>query len=59
MATGLGALLWIVAWAVLPAALVWLVITLSFRYVSLGSILAAACVPAIVCYRQRASQIST
>jgi len=45
VATGLGALLWIVPWAVLPAALVWLVITLSFRYVSLGSILAAACVP--------------
>jgi glycerol-3-phosphate acyltransferase PlsY len=45
VATGLGALLNIVPLAVLPAALVWLVVTISFRYVSLGSILAAACVP--------------
>jgi acyl phosphate:glycerol-3-phosphate acyltransferase len=45
VATGLGALLRIVPLAVLPAALVWLAVTLSFRYVSLGSILAAACVP--------------
>jgi len=45
VATGLGAFLYLVPWAVLPAALVWLVITLSFRYVSLASILAALCVP--------------
>jgi acyl phosphate:glycerol-3-phosphate acyltransferase len=45
VATGLGALLRIVPLAVLPAALVWLVVTVSFRYVSLGSILAASCVP--------------
>jgi glycerol-3-phosphate acyltransferase PlsY len=45
VATGLGALLRIVPWAVLPAALVWLVVTITFRYVSLGSILAASCVP--------------
>ncbi|MGH7346684.1 MAG: glycerol-3-phosphate 1-O-acyltransferase PlsY, partial [Candidatus Rokuibacteriota bacterium] len=45
VATGLGALLKIVPLAVLPAALVWLVVTISFRYVSLGSILAASCVP--------------
>jgi glycerol-3-phosphate acyltransferase PlsY len=45
VATGLGVLLKIVPLAVLPAALVWLVVTISFRYVSLGSILAAACVP--------------
>jgi glycerol-3-phosphate acyltransferase PlsY len=45
VATGLGALLKIVPLALLPAALVWLAITISFRYVSLGSILAAACVP--------------
>ena len=45
VATGLGALLRIVPLAVLPAGLVWLAITISFRYVSLGSILAAACVP--------------
>jgi acyl phosphate:glycerol-3-phosphate acyltransferase len=45
VATGLGAMLRIVPLAVLPAALVWLVVTVSFRYVSLGSILAASCVP--------------
>jgi glycerol-3-phosphate acyltransferase PlsY len=45
VATGLGALLKIVPLAVAPAALVWLAVTISFRYVSLGSILAAACVP--------------
>jgi acyl phosphate:glycerol-3-phosphate acyltransferase len=45
VATGLGALLRIVPLAVLPAALVWLLVTVSFRYVSLGSILAACCVP--------------
>jgi acyl phosphate:glycerol-3-phosphate acyltransferase len=45
VATGLGALLRITPLAVLPAALVWLVVTISFRYVSLGSILAACCVP--------------
>jgi len=41
VATGLGALLRIVPWAVVPAAAVWLGVTVSFRYVSLGSILAA------------------
>ena len=45
VATGLGALLRLVPWAVLPAALVWLVITMTFRYVSLGSVLAALCIP--------------
>jgi glycerol-3-phosphate acyltransferase PlsY len=45
VATGLGALLRLVPWAVLPAALVWLVITMTFRYVSLGSVLASLCVP--------------
>jgi len=45
VATGLGALLRVVPLAVLPAALVWLLVTVSFRYVSLGSMLAAACVP--------------
>lgn len=45
VATGLGVLLKIVPLAVLPAALVWLVVTISFRYVSLGSVLAAVCVP--------------
>jgi len=45
VATGLGALLRLVPPAVLPAALVWLVVAISSRYVSLASILAAACVP--------------
>jgi len=43
VATGLGALLRLVPWAMLPAAAVWLGVTVSFRYVSLGSILAALC----------------
>jgi glycerol-3-phosphate acyltransferase PlsY len=45
VATGLGALLRLVPWAVAPAALVWVAITATFRYVSLGSITAALCVP--------------
>jgi glycerol-3-phosphate acyltransferase PlsY len=45
VATGLGAFLWLVPWAVIPAAIVWLAVTLTFRYVSLGSLLAAVCVP--------------
>ncbi len=45
VATGLGALLRLVPLAVLPAIPVWLVIALTTRYVSLGSILAGACVP--------------
>jgi glycerol-3-phosphate acyltransferase PlsY len=45
VATGLGAFLALVPWAVLPAALVWLVVTATFRYVSLASITSAACVP--------------
>jgi glycerol-3-phosphate acyltransferase PlsY len=45
VATGFGALLALVPMAVAPAILVWLAITASFRYVSLGSVLAALCVP--------------
>jgi glycerol-3-phosphate acyltransferase PlsY len=45
VATGLGALLRLVPWAVAPAALVWLAVVLTVRYVSLGSVMAAACVP--------------
>ena len=40
-----GALLALVPLAVAPAAIVWMAITASFRYVSLGSVLAALCVP--------------
>ncbi|MGH7279042.1 MAG: glycerol-3-phosphate 1-O-acyltransferase PlsY [Candidatus Rokuibacteriota bacterium] len=45
VATGLGALLHLVPLAVVPAAVVWLAVTMTFRYVSLGSVMAAACVP--------------
>ena len=45
VATGLGALLAIVRWAVVPAIPVWLAVALTTRYVSLGSILGAICVP--------------
>ena len=45
MATGLGALLRLVPWAGAPAALVGLAVVLTVRYVSLGSITAALCVP--------------
>ena len=45
VATGLGAFLVLVPWAVLPAALVWLVVTATFRYVSLACVTSAACVP--------------
>lgn len=45
VATGFGALLALVPLAVAPAAIVWIAITAGFRYVSLGSVLAALCVP--------------
>jgi glycerol-3-phosphate acyltransferase PlsY len=44
-ATGLGAFLALTPWAALPAALVFVVVTATFRYVSLATIMAAACVP--------------
>jgi len=44
-ATGLGACLVLVPWAVLPAALVWLVVTFTFRYVSLATVMASVCLP--------------
>ncbi len=45
VATGSGALFALVPLAVAPAAIVWIAITAGFRYVSLGSVLAALCVP--------------
>jgi acyl phosphate:glycerol-3-phosphate acyltransferase len=45
VATGLGALLRLVPWATLAAVPVFVAIVASFRYISLGSLLAAACVP--------------
>jgi glycerol-3-phosphate acyltransferase PlsY len=44
-ATGLGAFLVLVPWAALPALIVFVVVTATFRYVSLASIMASACVP--------------
>lgn len=45
VATGLGAFLNVLPLAVLPAAVVWLAVTMTFRYVSLGSLTAALCIP--------------
>jgi glycerol-3-phosphate acyltransferase PlsY len=45
VATGLGGLLAVVPWAVAPAVPVWLAVAVTTRYVSLGSILGALCVP--------------
>jgi acyl phosphate:glycerol-3-phosphate acyltransferase len=42
-ATGLGAMLALVPLSVLVAAVVWLGVTLSFRYVSLGTLLGSVC----------------
>jgi glycerol-3-phosphate acyltransferase PlsY len=45
MATGFGAFLALVPWATAPAALVWLIVVATFRYVSLASIMACLCLP--------------
>ena len=45
VATGLGALLALVPWALLPAAIVFLAVVTTSRYVSLGSLLGAVGVP--------------
>jgi len=45
VATGLGALLRLAPWAVLPALPVFVAVLATTRYVSLGSMMAAACVP--------------
>ena len=45
VATGLGALLNLMPLAVLPAIPAWLAVVLTTRYVSLGCIVGAACVP--------------
>jgi glycerol-3-phosphate acyltransferase PlsY len=45
VATGLGAFLRLVPLATLPAMLVWGVVVLTFRYVSLASVTASACLP--------------
>jgi glycerol-3-phosphate acyltransferase PlsY len=43
--TGFGAFLALAPWATAPAALVWLVVVGSFRYVSLASVMACLCLP--------------
>ena len=45
VATSFGAFLALAPLATLPAALVWIVVTASFRYVSLASIMACLCLP--------------
>ncbi len=45
VATGFGAMLRLVPWATLPAAVVWIAIAATFRYASLASIMAAIAVP--------------
>lgn len=45
MATGLGAFLNLMPLAVLPAALVWVAVAATFRYVSLASLTASLCLP--------------
>jgi glycerol-3-phosphate acyltransferase PlsY len=46
VATGLGALLSLIPWAIVPSAVVFLVVVSTTRFVSLGSLLAAVGVPA-------------
>ena len=45
VATGFGAFLALAPWATGPAALVWLAVTATFRYVSLASVMACLCLP--------------
>jgi len=45
VATGFGAFLALAWMATAPAALVWIVVVASFRYVSLGSVMACLCLP--------------
>jgi len=45
VATGLGAFLALVPWAVAPAAVLWLLVTLLSRYVSLASIVGCVSLP--------------
>ncbi len=45
VATGFGAFLALAPWATVPAAVVWVVVTASFRYISLASVVACAGLP--------------
>lgn len=48
VATGLGAFLRLTPWALVPAALVWIALVVSFRFVSLSSICAVLGLPVAV-----------
>jgi acyl phosphate:glycerol-3-phosphate acyltransferase len=45
VATGLGAFLWLIPWAVGPAAVLWIAVTAMSRYVSMASVVACLSVP--------------
>jgi len=45
VATGFGAFLALAPWATGPAALVWVLVVATLRYVSLGSVMACVCLP--------------
>jgi acyl phosphate:glycerol-3-phosphate acyltransferase len=45
VATGFGAFLALAPWATAPAALVWILVVATLRYVSLGSVMACVCLP--------------
>jgi glycerol-3-phosphate acyltransferase PlsY len=45
VATGLGAFLYASPWAIVPAAVVWAVLLVAFRFVSLASVSGAASLP--------------
>jgi len=47
VATGLGAMLRLVPWAIVPAAIVFVAVVATTRYVSLGSLLGAVGVPVV------------
>jgi glycerol-3-phosphate acyltransferase PlsY len=47
VATGLGALLMLAPWAIVPSAMVFLVVVVTTRYVSLGCLLGALGVPVV------------
>jgi glycerol-3-phosphate acyltransferase PlsY len=48
VATGLGAFLRVAPWAIVPAAVVWITVVATFRFVSLGSVCAVLGLPVAV-----------
>jgi glycerol-3-phosphate acyltransferase PlsY len=62
VATGLGAFLALIPWAVAPAAVLWLAVTAVSRYVSLASIVACLSLPvgaALLGYSRHAAIAAT